>query len=85
MQETKDGTVGSAGLNAADIRDLGLKVGEKVFLRQNGEEACFPFFEDDAVPEGAVRLPGGVGETSILGPLSGVVLIQSEKNRNVAT
>ena len=77
--------VGSVGLNSADIRHLGLEVGEKVFLRQNGEGACFPFFEDDAVPRGAVRLPGGVGETSILGPLSGVVLIQSEKNRNVGT
>ena len=85
LQETKDGMVGSVGLNSADIRHLGLKVGEKVFLRQNGQAACFPFFEDDAVPRGAVRLPGGVGETSILGPLSGVVLIQSKKNRNVVT
>ena len=43
LQETKDGMVGSVGLNSADIRHLGLEVGEKVFLRQNGQGACFPF------------------------------------------
>ncbi len=83
LQKTKDGTVGCIGLNACEIKSLGLTDGDELAVRQGENEILLPIETDDAVPPKTVRLPGGVLETSALGPLSGRVRLLKNRKQSV--
>ncbi len=84
LQKTRDGMVSVIGLNSYDIKQLGLTVGEKIYLQQGENEILLTLEEDKAVPRKAVRLPGAFYETSLLGPLSGQVYLKASKGQVVS-
>jgi NADH-quinone oxidoreductase subunit G len=62
-------------LNADDAAGLGLKAGDQVQVRQDGDAVTATLALDPALPTGAVRIPAGVPGSEALGDQIAVVTV----------
>jgi NADH-quinone oxidoreductase subunit G len=68
LQKSADGKAArSARFNASTLARLGVAPGQRVRIRQGGGEATLVVAQDDALPDGTVRIARGVAETAALG------------------
>jgi len=76
LQKTRDARPPKAWVGAVLARELQLKAGDKVRVRQGEGEALVELGVDEHVPEGCVRLAAAHRLTSGLGPMLGTVLVE---------
>ena len=78
LQSTKDADTVALLACAEELEELGFKHGDRLAVRSEAGEVTLPVQPDDRVPRGAVYVPTGLSETSVLGSLS-VVVVQTLK------
>jgi NADH-quinone oxidoreductase subunit G len=76
LQQTQDGALPRAWMNAALLARLGLKDGQAVTVRQGEGEAAVNAACDDRLPRDCVRLAAAHSSTRNLGPMSGEISVE---------
>ena len=75
LQHSHDGAPPVASMNAALLTKLGIAIGDRVRIAQEGGEAVLTAALDDRVPADCVRVPAAHATTADLGELFGTVTI----------
>ena len=76
LQSTKDADTVALLACAEELDELGLKQGDQLAVRSETGEVMLPVQPDERVPRGAVYVPTGLFETSVLGSFP-VVVVQA--------
>jgi len=76
LQSTKDAEPVALLACREELDELGLKQGDRLAVRSETGEVMLPVQPDDRVPRGAVYVPTGLSETSVLGSFP-VVVVQA--------
>ena len=76
LQSTKDADTVALLACAEELEELGFKHGGRITVRSETGEVMLPVQPDERVPRGAIYVPAGLSETSVLGSLS-VVMVQA--------
>ena len=75
LQHSHDGAPPVASMNAALLTKLGIAIGDRVRIAQEGGEAVLTAALDDRVPADCVRVPAAHATTADLGELFGTVTV----------
>ena len=78
LQRTRDALPPRAWIGAPLAKELGVKAGERVRVRQGDGETVVEIGIDERLPEGCVRLAAAHRHTSGLGPMHGRVSLERE-------
>lgn len=76
LQHTPLAQLGEARVHPVDGERLGLHEGDHVKVRVNGNAAILPLRFDEALAQGGVWVPSGVGATADLGPSFGAITLE---------
>jgi NADH-quinone oxidoreductase subunit G len=75
LQATRDAQAPVVGVSSTLWRELGLQVGAKVRVSQNGASAVLPAHEDPSLAPTAVRVAAGHPATASLGSMFGAISV----------
>ena len=76
LQHTRDAAAPRARLGAALAKELGVTDGQRVKLRQGGNEIVLDAAVDATLAAGCVRVPAGHPATAGLGPMHGQISVE---------
>ncbi len=76
LQQTADAAPPRARANGAVLARLGLRIGDRVRVRQDGGEALLEIARDDALADGVLRVATAHPATAMLGAMFGEIAVE---------